>query len=99
MHDEDDPVVMPSHEEAWSTAETSADPAGAGIETAGDAPSSAAQDLPAVTEQVMLGGAGDGDEARTSCLSTSVTEVTSEGGCCRSRRNCLGARSTASSPP
>ena len=57
MHDEDDPVVMPSHEEAWSTAETSADPAAAGIETAGDVPSSVAQDPPAVAKQATPVGA------------------------------------------
>ena len=50
-HDEGDLADMSGYEEAWTTVETSAYPIGVGMETAGDAPSSAAQDPPMVTEQ------------------------------------------------
>lgn len=50
-HDKGDPTDMSGYEEAWTAAKTSADPTRVGTETAWDVPSSAVQDLPAVTEQ------------------------------------------------
>lgn len=52
-HDKGDPADMLGYEEAWTTAETSANPAEAGTETVGNVPSSAVQDPPVVSEQAM----------------------------------------------
>ena len=48
-HDEGDP----GDEGLWSATVASADPTGAEVGTAGDAPNSAAWDLPTVAEQVV----------------------------------------------
>lgn len=51
VHDKGDPVDMLG-EEVWATVGTFDHPAGARMETAGDAPSSAMQDPPMATEQM-----------------------------------------------
>lgn len=50
-HDKGDPTDMSGYEEAWTTVETSADLAGAGMESTENAPSSVAHDPPAVAKQ------------------------------------------------